>query len=52
MNNQNKTQEYLNNITELENTVKKMEPKYKKVAKCFIVEKKLRIFIKTLVILL
>ena len=33
--NQTKTQEYLNNITELENTVKKMEPKYKKSSKMF-----------------
>ena len=33
--NQNKTQEYLNNITELENTVKKMEPKYEKSSKMF-----------------
>ena len=33
--NQNKTQEYLNNITELENTVKKMEPKYNKSSKMF-----------------
>tara|TARA_B100000745_G_scaffold232679_1_gene156538 strand:- start:7 stop:672 length:666 start_codon:yes stop_codon:yes gene_type:complete len=33
--NQTKTQEYLNNITELENTVKKMEPKYEKSSKMF-----------------
>jgi Tfp pilus assembly protein PilO len=33
--NKNKTQEYLNNITELENTVKKMEPKYEKSSKMF-----------------
>ena len=33
--NQNKTEEYLNNISELENTVKKMEPKYKKSSKMF-----------------
>ena len=33
--NENKTQEYLNNITELENTVKKMEPKYEKSSKMF-----------------
>ena len=33
--NQTKTQEYLNNIVELENTVKKMEPKYKKSSKMF-----------------
>jgi len=34
-NNKNKTQEYLNNITELENNVKKMEPKYEKSSKMF-----------------
>ena len=33
--NQTKTQEYLNSIVELENTVKKMEPKYKKSSKMF-----------------
>ena len=33
--NHTKTQEYLNNITELENTVKKMEPKYEKSSKMF-----------------
>ena len=30
-----KTEEYLNNISELEDTVKKMEPKYKKSSKMF-----------------
>ena len=34
--NQNKTEEYLNDISELENTVKTMEPKYKKSSKMFI----------------
>jgi len=33
--NQNKTEEYLKDISELENTVKKMEPKYKKSSKMF-----------------
>ena len=32
---QTKTEEYLNDISELENTVKKMEPKYKKSSKMF-----------------